>query len=132
MLRELIEEIVLTNSNDLLFCWTNALSGFVTSISSSITEYLDWLGVRLWDKTTSQDIGEFSVVAFTTDTPDLENIVIGSLFEKSNEVEVRGSVGEYETYNCNSVSDNCFYTESIGGQSLLLTPPNTYHIWSLY
>ena len=75
------------------------LGAIVSSIQSNVEKFIDFMGVKIWKDTAgSEQVMDFDLVAFPTGSViDLNDITLGGICATSEEVEIRGVTGIWET-----------------------------------
>jgi len=80
---------------------SSTFGAIVSSIQSNVERFIDFAGLKVWKDTTgTTQIQDFDLIAFPTGSVvDLNDVVVGSVCATSEEVEIRGVIGIFET-NC--------------------------------
>jgi len=114
---------------------SSILSAIISECENSLTKFLEFMGVRIFEDVSSDQIIDFEVYAFEVNDPDWLNIERGQFFEESALAEVKGVTNIWETYEATDGVNSGFVVDSELGVSVLLVEAEqnpTYHIFSVY
>ncbi len=114
---------------------SSILSAIISETQNSMTKFLEFMGVRIFESETTDQIIDFEVYAFEVSDPVWLNIQKGQFFEESALAEVKGVTNIWETYEISDGLNSGFAVDSSNGVSVLLVDaeiPTTYHIFSVY
>lgn len=74
--------------------------GIISTVNSIFERYIDFGGLKVWKDSTETIVADWVMYAFPAGTnPDFNAVVITTLFETSEQVEIDGVNDTWETYN---------------------------------
>ena len=112
------------------------LAGIISETINSLTRFLEFESVRIFEDVQSNKIMSFEVYAFETSVIDWLSVVRLSSFEITENVEIKGVTNSWETFRATDGVNDGFVVNAKDGVSVMLleanSTPTTQNIFSVY
>ena len=109
---------------------TTELGGLHVKILQHTNRFLMFGNLVVWNETNSDYVSDFTIVSFLTNGEiDLQNLVLGNLFEATELITIGNTTAIWETYNVNDSIRSGFQTASISGENLMLLPEGDFSVY---
>jgi hypothetical protein len=109
-------------------------AGIISQTSNTLTQYLEFLGTRIWESVSGTEILDFEVLATNVSDPDFVQVERGTLFLESKPgITIKTGTGTFQTFECSDGVNDGYITDSINGTSLLFVDaPQDLYLFSIY
>ncbi len=102
---------------------TTTLGGLSVLVTETERRSLSFGNSLVWEKITSFNVENYNIITWLSrDLPDFENIVLGNLYQTTEEFTLNGVLGIWETYEVSDLINSGFKSSSVGISNFQILP----------